>query len=133
MLRQNLLTAYPKEVRLYYLDFPLESLHPWAKSAAMAGRCIFHQNASRLLGLSRLDFREPGRDQAGQPEEIRCSSSPQGKGLDADQLSKCIDSKATEEEVDKTKEDGARSGRRFRRRRCLSTGGAWWARCSGPI
>ncbi len=26
MLRDNLLTTYPKEVRLYYLDFPLETL-----------------------------------------------------------------------------------------------------------
>src|SRR5665213_2599312 len=42
MIRKNLLTDYPKEVRLYFLDFPLESLHPWAKSAAMMGRCILH-------------------------------------------------------------------------------------------
>ncbi len=46
VLRENLIQTYPKEVRLYYMDFPLESLHPWAKDAAMAGRCVFHQNAS---------------------------------------------------------------------------------------
>src|SRR5580704_7918311 len=51
MLRENLLAAYPKEVRFYYLDFPLESLHPWAKPAAMIGRCIFHQNASAFWGF----------------------------------------------------------------------------------
>ncbi|HVX65394.1 MAG TPA: thioredoxin domain-containing protein, partial [Bryobacteraceae bacterium] len=44
MLRQNLLSAYPKQVRLYFKDFPLSQIHPWAKTAAMAGRCIFRQN-----------------------------------------------------------------------------------------
>ncbi len=74
IIRQNLLSAYPKEVRLYYMDFPLESLHPWAKSAAMAGRCIFHQSASTFWDLSRLDFREPGRHHAGKSDQ-------QGSGI----------------------------------------------------
>ena len=34
MLRQNLIQNYPTQVRLYFKDFPLESLHPWAKAAA---------------------------------------------------------------------------------------------------
>ncbi len=68
MLREELLKAYPKEVRLYYLDFPLESLHPWAKSAAMIGPVHFPPERERLLGLSRLDFREPGRDHAGKSQ-----------------------------------------------------------------
>src|SRR5262249_26665913 len=33
MLRQNLIQNYPKEVHLYFKDFPIESLHPWAKAA----------------------------------------------------------------------------------------------------
>ena len=44
MIRQNLLSAYPKEVRLYFKDFPIEQIHPWAKMASIAGRCIFRQN-----------------------------------------------------------------------------------------
>src|SRR6202012_3027934 len=44
VLRQNLLKAYTKEVRLYYMDFPLESPHPWAKAGSIAARCMFHQN-----------------------------------------------------------------------------------------
>src|SRR6476661_5452465 len=43
MLRQNLLSAYPTQVRLYFKTFPLESLHPWAKPAAIASRCIYQQ------------------------------------------------------------------------------------------
>ena len=38
MLRENLLKTYPEQVRLYFKDFPLEKIHPWAKTASIAGR-----------------------------------------------------------------------------------------------
>lgn len=44
MLRQNLIQTFPEQVRLYFKDFPLESIHPWAKKAAVAGRCIYNQS-----------------------------------------------------------------------------------------
>src|ERR1700694_1740162 len=47
-LRQNLLATYPTQVRLYFKDFPLEQIHPWAKAAAIAGRCVFHQNPAKF-------------------------------------------------------------------------------------
>ena len=43
-LRERLPAAYPKDVRLYFKDFPLEQIHPWAKAAAMAGQCVFREN-----------------------------------------------------------------------------------------
>jgi protein-disulfide isomerase len=43
-LNENLLKAYPKEVRLYFKDFPLTNIHPWARAAAMDGRCVFRNN-----------------------------------------------------------------------------------------
>src|SRR3954453_2672251 len=43
MLRENLIKNYPTQVRFYFKDFPLEGLHPWAKAAAIAGRCVFQQ------------------------------------------------------------------------------------------
>ncbi len=42
-LRKELLAAFPTQVRLYFKDFPLESLHPWAKAAAATGRCVLQQ------------------------------------------------------------------------------------------
>src|SRR5579863_10524322 len=105
MLRANLLAAYPKEVRLYYLDFPLESLHPWAKAAAMMGRCIFHQNAGAFWDYHDWIFEH---QEEITPDNLKDKvlQFAAGKGVDAAQLSKCIDSKATEEEVSKTKAEG---------------------------
>jgi protein-disulfide isomerase len=105
MLREELLKAYPKEVRLYYLDYPLESLHPWAKSAAMMGRCIFHQNASAFWDYHDWIF-ENQEEMKIENLKDKVVDFAKGKGVDADQLSKCIDSGATEAEVNKTKAEG---------------------------
>src|SRR6266851_2800334 len=43
VLRTNILSAYPKQVRVYFKDLPLDQIHPWAKPAAIAGRCVFKQ------------------------------------------------------------------------------------------
>ncbi len=44
-LRKDLLKAFPTQVRVYFMDFPLTQIHPWAMKAALAGRCVFNQNA----------------------------------------------------------------------------------------
>jgi protein-disulfide isomerase len=105
MLRQNLLAAYPKEVRFYYMNFPLESLHPWATAAAMMGRCIYHQNATAFWDYHDWIFE---KQEEITPENLKDKvlEFATGKGIDAAQLSKCIDSGAAEEEVDKTKAEG---------------------------
>jgi protein-disulfide isomerase len=40
---RGLLPNYP-QVRVVFKDFPLESLHPWARTAALAGRCTYQQD-----------------------------------------------------------------------------------------
>ena len=65
MLQENLLSAYPKQVQLYFKEFPLESIHPWAKAGGHGGPLRVPAEANDLLGLSRLGFRPPGRDYRG--------------------------------------------------------------------
>lgn len=105
MLREELLKQYPTQVRLYYLDFPLEALHPWAKSAAMMGRCIFHQNASAFWDYHDWIFDH--QDEIT-PDNLKVKVLEFGKtkGIDAAQLSTCIDSRVTEDEVEKTRAEG---------------------------
>lgn len=38
-----MLPNYP-QVRVVFKDFPLESIHPWARTAALAGRCAYAQD-----------------------------------------------------------------------------------------
>src|SRR5262245_6979387 len=41
---KSLLPKYP-QVRLAFKDFPLEQMHPWARTGALAGRCAYQQDA----------------------------------------------------------------------------------------
>jgi protein-disulfide isomerase len=44
VLRDNILPKYSGKVRVVFKDFPIEQLHPWARTAAIAGRCVYQQN-----------------------------------------------------------------------------------------
>jgi protein-disulfide isomerase len=41
---RSVLPKYP-QVRLVFKDFPLETIHPWAMSAAITGRCVLAQSS----------------------------------------------------------------------------------------
>jgi protein-disulfide isomerase len=40
---RGILTNYP-QVKLVFKDFPLDALHPWARTASLAGRCTYQQD-----------------------------------------------------------------------------------------
>ena len=40
---RSILANYGGKVRVIFKDFPLEQLHPWARTAAIAGRCAYQQ------------------------------------------------------------------------------------------
>ncbi len=105
MLRTNLLSAYPKQVRVYFKDFPLEQIHPWSKAAAIAGRCIFRQNPAGFWDYHDWIFEHQGEIN---PQNLtsKVLDFAKGKEIDTLQLSRCMDSRATEGEVDKNLADG---------------------------
>src|SRR3954452_15376272 len=105
MLRQNLIKNYPTQVRLYFKDYPLEGLHPWAKAAAMAGRCVFQQNNDAFWAYHDYIF---GHQEAITPENLKdqtLSWAKDAKGVDSIKLAACIDSKSTQAEVEKELEE----------------------------
>jgi len=106
MLRQNLVKTYPQNVRLYFKTFPLISLHPWAKSAAIASRCAFRQNPASFWEFHDWVFEHQAEII---PENLKDKVMEWAKGqkeLDGPQLAQCMDTKATEAEVDKVLLEG---------------------------
>jgi len=101
MLRDNIQKTYPKEVRVYFFDFPLEQLHPWAKSAAVAGRCIFRQSASGFWDYHDWIF-EHQADITPETFKAKVLEFARTKQLDAAQLTSCMDTSATADEVKRT-------------------------------
>lgn len=41
---RGMLPNYAGKLRVVFKDFPIEQLHPWARTAAIAGRCAYQQN-----------------------------------------------------------------------------------------
>lgn len=39
-----LLPKYAKQVRVIFKDYPIDQIHPWARTAAIAGRCAYQQD-----------------------------------------------------------------------------------------
>ncbi len=98
-LRTNIVSTYPKEVHLYHLDMPLESVHPWARTAAIAGHCVYKQNAGAFW-----DYYDWIYDHQGDItlENLKTKVLEWGKGKDAIdslQLNRCIDTKETDSEI----------------------------------
>lgn len=54
ILRQ-MLPNYP-QVRVVFKDFPLDSIHPWARTAALAGRCAYQQDPKAFWKMYDLIY-----------------------------------------------------------------------------
>ncbi len=100
-LRANLEKSYPTEVKLVFKTFPLEQIHPWAKTAAIIGQCVHRLNQGAFWQFHDWIF-----DQQGQisPENVKPKSLEfaNGHGVDGLQLTQCIEGKLTEKEVEKS-------------------------------
>jgi protein-disulfide isomerase len=106
MLRQNLVSTYPTQVRLYAKDFPLDSIHNWARPAAIAGRCVFRQNPSSFWSYYDWIFAHQADITDANLKDKAMEWTKGQKNVDMLQLGRCMDTKATEAEVDKNVAEG---------------------------
>lgn len=88
----QLLEAYPDEIRLVYRDFPITSIHPNATSAAYAANCAREQDAFWEYHDKLFDT------ELGLNTEAYLEYASQ-LGIDTEAFSECLDSGRYEEEV----------------------------------
>ena len=98
-LRQSLPSTFPTQVRVYFKDFPLEQIHPWAKAAAIAGRCVYHQNPAKFWEYHDWIYGKQSDITVENLKDQVLSFATNAKDLDTLQLGRCMDTKATEAEV----------------------------------
>src|SRR5438132_49972 len=101
VFRENIPAKFPTQVRFYFKDFPLEQIHPWAKAGSIDGRCVFRQSPAAFWKYHDWIYEHQGEITA---ENLKDKVLEWAKSaeIDALQLGRCIDSKATEAEVDKS-------------------------------
>jgi protein-disulfide isomerase len=98
-IREKAPVEFPADLRVVFTDFPLETLHPWAKAAAIAGRCVFRQDAARFWEYHDWVFEH-------QPEikpdnlQAKVLDWAKGKHVDAAQLAQCMDDRPAGAEVE---------------------------------
>jgi protein-disulfide isomerase len=98
VIHKQIAQAFPTEVRVYFRDYPLVSLHNWAYSAAIAGRCVYKLNPAAFWDYHDWVYENQtyiGLDNLNSKLQEFATS----KGLDGMQLSRCIEGKTTEGEV----------------------------------
>jgi|SRR5579871_306379 len=101
VFRKQLATAYADKVHVYFEDFPLETIHPWARTAALAGRCLYRENSAAFWQFHDWIY----ENQASVTVEnisSKLQDFAKEKGIDGVQLGRCVDTKATEAEVNRS-------------------------------
>jgi protein-disulfide isomerase len=105
LMRENIPAKFPTQVRLYFKDYPLEQLHPWAKPAAIAGRCVFRQSPTAFWKYHDWIYDHQAEIT---PQNLKDTVLTWAKSADLDalQFGRCIDTKATEGDIDKEIAEG---------------------------
>ena len=104
-LRANIPKDFPNDVRVYFKNYPLEAIHPWAKPAALAGRCVFRMNPVAFWQYHDWIYDHQGDINPGNLKAKVLEFAAQNK-LDAGQLEKCLDTGAAEAAVDRDIAEG---------------------------
>ncbi len=105
VLRDQLPKAFEGKVRVYFKDFPLEQLHPWAKPAAIAGRCVFRQKPAAFWNYHDWIYDHQAEIL---PDNLKTKviGWAETQNLDTAKLGQCIDARATESEVNREIAEG---------------------------
>ena len=106
LLRANIPVSYPKQVRLYYKEFPLESIHPWSRAGAIAGRCVLRQSNDLFWEFHDWIFAHQGEITADNLKEKVLEWARGKNALDPAKLGQCIDTRATDAEVNQSIAEG---------------------------
>jgi protein-disulfide isomerase len=109
VLRQFLPDLYAGKIRVVFKDYPLESIHPWARAASIAARCVFRQNHDAFWKFYDWDY-ENQDDITADNLKSKVLAWAGTNGIDAGTLGQCIDTKATDAEVTQNITEGKAAG-----------------------
>ena len=98
-IRANLTKTFPDQVQFFFRDAPLIGMHPWAKDAAIAGRCILRQSQAAFWDYHDWIYSQQTEIN---PDNLhgKIMDYAKSKGLDEIGLGHCMDTTATAPEVD---------------------------------
>ena len=101
---RGILKNYP-QVRVVFKDFPIEVLHPWARTAALAGRCAYRQDPAAFWKMydSTYDNQEII---SAENAWMKMTEYAGQAGLNADAFRSCIASPEAGAAIDASRANG---------------------------
>jgi protein-disulfide isomerase len=105
---KNIEMQYP-QVRVVYKDYPLNSIHPWADTAAVGGRCAYVQSPDAFWKVHDLIFDNQDVISSENVWDKLVSFAAQS-GLDQDAFKACLSSPDAQKAVDANHADGVALG-----------------------
>jgi protein-disulfide isomerase len=109
VLRRDLAESMGGKVRVYFKNFPLESVHPWARAAAIAGRCVYRQGQPAFWKFYDWIY-DQQEEITGDNLNAKVLAWAGDNSVDTSKLGQCLDTKATEPEVDRSIAEGRALG-----------------------
>jgi protein-disulfide isomerase len=101
---RGMLPNYP-QLRVVFKDFPLERIHPWARTAALAGRCAFQQNPAAFWKM--YDFIYDGQELiSAENAWSKMTDFASQSGLNAEAFKACMASPEAGAAVDASRANG---------------------------
>jgi len=101
---RGLLPNYP-QVKLIFKDFPIDAIHPWARTAALAGRCAYQQNPKAFWKMYDLIYDNQDLVSAASAWD-KMQDFAGRAGLSPDTLKSCMASPQAAGEVDASLANG---------------------------
>ena len=95
---RGILPNYP-QVKLIFKDFPLDSVHPWARTAALGGRCVYQQSPQAFWKYFDYVYDQQDLFSASNVYEKVVDFAGQN-GLNAGSLKACLAASQAASEVD---------------------------------
>lgn len=102
---RGMLPNYVGKVRVIFKDFPLEQLHPWARTAAIAGRCAYQQDPATFWKIYDLIYDNQEIISAGNAWTKMMDYAGQSR-LDTDTFKACMASPEAGEAVNASRANG---------------------------
>ena len=109
IMRGNMMKTFGDKVRVYFKDFPLEAIHPWARAASVAGRCVLRQSSDSFWKFHDWIYKDQGLITVENltSQVLKWAGE---NGVDAVQLGSCVNSKETDAEVTRNVQEGVSAG-----------------------
>ena len=95
---RGLLPKYP-QVKVIFKDYPIEQIHPWARTAALAGRCAYQQDPKAFWKLYDLVYDNQELISAANAYDKMIEYATRS-GLNADTFKACMASSQAAADVD---------------------------------